>query len=94
MFIAIQHKIHDPKKFQKCAEAVFPLPKQFHVHQFLPSTDMKDAVCLYEAPSIDQLSAYLEEKLKDASTQRYFPVLTTQAIGLPENITEKASPAV
>lgn len=85
MFIAIQHQIHDPKKFQKCAENVFPLPEHLKVCQFFPSTDMKKAVCLYEAPSIEELSQYLDGKLNGASTQSYFPIMTEHAIGLPEN---------
>ncbi len=86
MFIAIEHKIHNPQKFQECAENVFPLPDDLHVHHFFPSQDMSRAVCLYEAPSIDRLSNYLDEKLNPASTQQYFPVLTEHAIGLPEGI--------
>lgn len=85
MFIVIQHQIHNPKKFQQCAKAVFPLPKELHVHQFLPAPDLTKAVCLYEAPSIERLSQYLDARLTEASTQHYYPVLTEQAIGLPEN---------
>ena len=87
MYIAIEHDIHDPEKFRKCAEDVFPLPDDLHVHQFYPSTDMSKAVCLYEAPSIERLSDYLDSKLSPASTQRYFPVLSEHAIGLPERVT-------
>ena len=86
MFIAIEHTIHDPEKFQKCAEEVFPLPDDLHVHQFFPAKDMSRAVCLYEAPSIKRLSEYLDAKLNPASTQQYFPVLTEHAIGLPEGV--------
>ncbi|WP_194777896.1 hypothetical protein [Pararhodonellum marinum] len=86
MFIAIKHEIHDPKKFQKCAEEVFPLPDHLHVHHFYPSVNMKEAVCLYEAASIDQLSEYLDQKLGTASTQYYFTVLSEHAIGLPEQV--------
>lgn len=86
MFIAIVHDIQDPKKFNKCAEDVFPLTDGLHVHQFFPAADMSRAVCLYEAPSIDQLSTYLDNALGDSSTQRYFPVNTEHAIGLPEGI--------
>lgn len=85
MFIAIQHEIHDAEKFQHRAKEVFPLPEHLKVHQFYPATDMKKAVCLYEAPSIDQLSEYLNGKLSDASTQHYFPVMTEHAMGLPES---------
>jgi hypothetical protein len=83
MFIVIQHKIHNPEKFQQCAKEVFPLPDELRVHHFYPAPDLSKAVCLYEAPSIDVLSKYLDEKLHPASTQLYFPVLTEQAMGLP-----------
>jgi hypothetical protein len=86
MFIVIQHKIHDPEKFQECAKAVFPLPKSLHVHHFFPSPDLSKAVCLYEASSIEELSSYLDAKLNAASTQHYYPVLTGHAIGLPEQL--------
>ena len=86
MFIAIEHDIHDPEQFQECAEEVFPLPDELHVHQFYPATDMNRAVCLYEAPSIDRLSEYLDNKLGKSSTQQYFPVLGEQSIGLPGKI--------
>ncbi len=86
MFIAIEHEIHDPEKFQKCAEEVFPLPDDLHVHQFFPAPDLSRAVCLYEAPSVNRLSSYIDTKLNEASVQRYFPVLTEQAIGLPETV--------
>jgi hypothetical protein len=87
MFIAIEHKIHDAEKFGECARDVFPLPDDLHVHHFLPATDMSRAVCLYEAPSIERLSEYLDSKLAPASKQEYFPVLGDHAIGLPEKAT-------
>lgn len=83
MFIAIEHEIHDPAMFQQCAERVFPLPETFRVHQFLPASDLSRAACLYEAPSIEELSHYLDPVPGEASTQRYFPVAEAQAIGLP-----------
>ncbi len=86
MFISIQHSIRNPEKFQECVKEVFPLPDELHVHQFFPSPDLKTAVCLYEAPSVEVLSKYLDGKLSPASNQEYFPVLTEQAIGLPEKV--------
>lgn len=86
MFIAIEHEIHDPELFQECAEDVFPLPEDLHVHQFFPAKDMSRATCLYEAPSVEQLSNYLDGKLRQASTQQYFPVNEEPAIGLPEGL--------
>ena len=87
MFIAIEHEIHDPQRFQQCAEQVFPLPEGLHVHQFLPASDLRKAACLYEAPSVEQLRSYLDEALGDASTQHYFPVAERHAIGLPASVT-------
>ncbi len=86
MFIAIEHDIHDPERFQQCAEQVFPLPEGLHVHQFLPATDLRRAACLYEAPSVERLQAYLDAALGSASTQRYFPVAEGNAIGLPDTV--------
>lgn len=83
MFIAIEHEIHDPAKFQECAEQVFPLPEELRVHHFLPAEDLSRAACLYEAPSMEQLRNYLDSALGDASTQRYFPIAEAHAIGLP-----------
>ena len=83
MFITIIHEIHDPKQFQECAQRVFPLPEGLHVHQFLPATDMRQAACLYEAPSVDQLRDYIDGTLGKASSQRYFPVNEQHAVGLP-----------
>lgn len=83
MFIAIEHEIHDPAKFQECARKVFPLPEGLHVHQFLPASDLSRAICLYEADSVDQVQNYLDSVLGDASKQRYFPVAVDHAIGLP-----------
>jgi hypothetical protein len=85
MFITILHDIHDPAKFQECAERrVFPLPEGLRVHQFLPARDLSRAVCLYEASSVDELRSHIDEALGDASTQQYFPVAADHAIGLPD----------
>jgi hypothetical protein len=83
MFIAIEHEIHDAEAFQACAQRVFPLPQGLSVHQFLPARDLSRAVCLYEAPSLDEVRDFLDGALAGASTQRYFAVAEAQAIGLP-----------
>ena len=83
MFVGIQHEIHDPSKFQQCAERAFPPPAGMQVHQFLPSADLSRAFCLYEAASIDDVRTFVDGALEDASTQHYFPVAEQQAVGLP-----------
>jgi hypothetical protein len=86
MFIAIVHDIHDPDRFQERAKQVFPLPDALRVHHFLPASDLSEAVCLYEAPTIDAVRDYLDPALGDSSTQHYFPVAEQQAMGLPERM--------
>jgi hypothetical protein len=88
MFIAIEHDIHNPESFQERGQHVFPLPDDLHVHHFLPATDLSRASCLYEAPSVDRLSNYLDGKLGDASTQRYYAVAEEVAIGLPGDMSD------
>lgn len=83
MFIAIEHEIHDAEAFQECARRVFPLPANLDVHQFLPARDLSRAVCLYEAPSLEEVRDFLDRALAGVSTQRYFAVAEEQAIGLP-----------
>ena len=85
MFIVIQHQIHNSEKFQQCANEVFPVPEELHIHQFLSAPDLTKAFCLYDAPSIERLSQYINDKLNEASSQNYYPVLTEHAIGLPKN---------
>ena len=87
MFVTIEHDIHDTAEFQSRAERAMPPPEGLHVHQFLPATDLSKAACLYEAPSVERLQAYLDAALGDASTQHYFPVAETHAIGLPASVT-------
>jgi hypothetical protein len=84
MFIAITHEIHDPAKFQKRAEEVFPLPDGLRVHHFFPATDLTRAVCLYEAPSVERVQSHLDRALGDSSTQHYFPVAAEHGIGVPD----------
>lgn len=88
MFIAIVHQIHDAETFQVCAEErVFPLPEDLHVHHFFPATDLSEAVCLYEAPSVERLREHIDGALAESSTQHYFPVAANPAVGLPEPVT-------
>lgn len=84
MFIAIEHRIHNPDAFRERGKQVFPLPDDLYVHQFLLANNLSRAHCLYEAPSVERLRTYLDAKLGDASTQSYFPVAEGEGIGLPE----------
>jgi hypothetical protein len=62
-----------------------PPPESLRRHQFLTATDLTRAVCLWEAPAVDDLRDYLDPQLEPASTQTYLQVNEERAVGLPES---------
>jgi hypothetical protein len=84
MYIAVKHTISNPGEFWSRAQASLPdLPEGIKIHSVLPNAEMNDAVCLWEANTLDQLKTYLEEKTGDVSANHYIPVNETNAMGLP-----------
>ncbi|MCZ2337453.1 MAG: hypothetical protein LC127_04495 [Chitinophagales bacterium] len=53
------------------------------VIQVVPSEDMTQATCLWEAESIDTLDKYLRDKVGDMSVDIYHNVNEANSIGLP-----------
>jgi hypothetical protein len=85
MFVAIHHEIHDRELWKQKVNQMAPPPDSLRRHQFLTSTDIALAACLWEAPSIDELRDYIDPSLEPASTQTYFQVYEERAVGLPEH---------
>lgn len=83
MFVSIHHQIHDETLWKEKVNAMAPPPVSLRRHQFLTATDLTEAACLWEAPSIDELRSYIDPALEPASTQRYFEVFEQRAVGLP-----------
>lgn len=85
MFIAVQHKINNPGEFWVSAQRSLPeLPTggvQRIVNVF-PSVDMCQASCIWESDSIEALDKYLRSKVFDWSSETYFEIDATNAIGL------------
>jgi hypothetical protein len=84
MFIVITHEIHDQAHFKEKVNQMAPPPEGLRRHQFFTATDLRRAACLWEAPSVDPLRAYIDGSLEPASTQTYFAVNEGRAVGLPE----------
>ncbi|MDQ3112144.1 MAG: hypothetical protein M3R17_19850 [Bacteroidota bacterium] len=85
MFIAGKHTISNPDEFWSRAKASLPnLPDGIKIHSVLPNDGMDDAICLWEANSLAQLTEYLEGKTGDVSHNHYIPVNETNAMGLPK----------
>lgn len=86
MHIIVQHKIHDPEVFWSVAQEVIPnLPEGLTLHHSLPSAEGTEAVCLWEADTIEDVRRFLEEAVGHVSKNEYFAVETSQALGLPQD---------
>jgi hypothetical protein len=85
MFIVVNHKISDPDIFWSAAQTSLPnLPEAGtkRVLNILPNKDMNECVCVWEADSIETLDAYLRSKVGSSSTETYYELDETHAMGL------------
>jgi hypothetical protein len=84
MFIVALHDITNKQAFSGAGDAVVnDAPQGVKPLQFFPSTDGKQAVCLWEARSVDAVKDYLETKVAKCSRNTYYAVDSKVAMGLP-----------
>ncbi|HEY5648006.1 MAG TPA: hypothetical protein VIU33_00800 [Nitrospiria bacterium] len=85
MYIAIQHTITDPEKWQIAVKS-FPskLTKDLKPHTYSPSTDGKRANCLWEADSVEAVKSFVEREFGHCSQNEYYEVDGQSAMGLPQ----------
>ena len=81
MYIVTQHEIKDRDRFWAVGPQL--VGEKAPVGVF-PSHDKTEAVCLFEAASIDTLRDFLDPLVGDAGENRYFAVDPGSAVGLPE----------
>lgn len=90
MFVTVLHQIKDPKTFfSKAEDVVQNPPPGLKTLQFFPSEDKKQAVCLWEADSVQSVKTYLERITGTSSTNTYYPVNEEIAMGLPTGATKR-----
>jgi len=82
MHVIVKHQIKDPKAFF----SIGPPPAGVAGRQMLPSRDRKEAVCLFEAESIDAVRDWLEPLTRNVSNNTYFEVDAEYAMGLPGSV--------
>jgi hypothetical protein len=89
MFVVINHNITDPKKWDEATSKIGPmvehgqLPRGVKALFYLPSTDNRKAVCVWETDSLDNLKRFLEPQTGTAARNEYFQVNLEHAMGLP-----------
>ena len=87
MYIIVEHEISNPKTFWDTAQtATAGLPSHLKVHQTLPNMEGTKAVCLWEAPSVDEVKGLIEGAVGKVSRNTYFTVEAEKAMGLPTSI--------
>ena len=87
MHIVTQHEIKDPGRFWAVGPQL--VGEKAPVGVF-PSHDKTQAVCLFEADSIDSLRDFLDPLVGDAAENHYFAVDAGSAVGLPERAATSA----
>lgn len=85
MYIAIQHHISNPSKFERAAKEIGErIPTGIKALSFLPNKDYSMANCLWEAESLDKVREFVESEVGDCSKNDYYVVDVKTAMGLPE----------
>lgn len=88
MHVVIHHRINDPTKWEQGVRNIMSLIEQHRLPsglkplQYLPSTDGRNAFCLWEAPSLRAVQEFNEREAGGARNE-YFQVKDEAAIGLP-----------
>lgn len=87
MYVIAKHRIKDAERFLSLAQlAAEQAPLGVYGRQFCPSRDRTEAVCLWEADSVETVKNYLDLLAGEASENEYFQVSIEHAIGIPESI--------
>lgn len=75
MLIVVKHQIADPVAFfERRPNESTPAPARIEPYGFYPSADGYEAVCLWEAGSIDVLESVLEPLFEGISEQQYYAI--------------------
>ncbi len=82
MFIVAKHTISDPAQFWGLAQTA-QLPAGMTLHTTFPNAGGTQAVCLWEADSVDTVRQLIDGLAGSISQNEFFEVDTKNAVGLP-----------
>jgi hypothetical protein len=87
MHVIAVHDISDPDEFAARSQAAMSkTPPGMALHCMLPSTDGRQTVCVWEAPSPDDVQSFLDSEAGDVARNTCFSVAEEKAIGLEQLI--------
>jgi hypothetical protein len=85
MYVLVHHTIYDPERFwSRAQEGLASIPGDLQLHHTLSATDGTLATCLWEAPSIHQVSSFLEPILSGTATNEYRRAEAREGVVVPE----------
>ena len=90
MHVMIHHDIGDPHQWDQGVKHIMSLIEQGRLPsglkplQYLPSTDGRQAFCVWETSSLGLLQQFLERETGGAARNKYFEIKVEAAIGLPK----------
>ena len=92
MYVIAHHRVIDSEKFFADPAGVAKnAPAGVHARQFCPGQDRTEAVCLWEADSIDAVSDYLDAITVGVAENTYFEVAEELSLGLPDSARSSVS---
>jgi hypothetical protein len=91
MFISVIHRVTDPDAFAAAVASATPkIPANLKVHLTAAGSDRSTVICLWEAPSVDEVRGVVETHLGHASKNEYIPIDPAKSMGLPASATATA----
>ena len=95
MYVVVHHRFIDPKTALARGEKLLKqegAPAGARGLQFYPSRDGSEAVCLWEASSVESIQQYVDTTLGDSSKNACFEVNSAQAFAdRPESMPESSA---
>ena len=85
MYVVVQHRVTDPAKFwpTDVAQYATMVPPHFTLHHTLAGTDGSQAVCVWEAASVDALRDWLDPFTAGGSVNTYFAAVNKEGVAIP-----------
>jgi hypothetical protein len=85
MLVIAHHDINNADEFWSVAEDVTSsLPSTLKLHGVFPSKDMKTGTCIWEAPAVEDVQNFLDDKVGRVSKNFCYEVNEEAAMGLPK----------
>jgi hypothetical protein len=90
MLVIAHHFIHEPDTFWASApEIIASMPYNLKLHSVFPSKDLKTGTCVWEAPNVGDVQAFLDNALGKMSKNECYEVNEEIAIGLPQKTAQE-----